>query len=175
MAELSTILRDAIKLEQDGERYYEMAAANTLNPLARNTFRSLAEREREHSALLRAYCDAVSEGGQCPTPEQIDAGGYSLEDTAKEIFAKAREELADGAVLPEDLDELYEDAMEMERKSIALYQQQAEAAEIDEHAEFFHYLVRQEKDHLQLLAQGRQYLSDPTSWYFEQEQWGVTG
>ncbi len=175
MAELSDILRDAIKLEQEGERYYEMAAANTLNALARNTFRSLAERERRHSELLRAYCDAVAQGGQCPTPEQIDAAPYSLSDTAREIFDRAREELGNGAVLPEDLEELYEGAIGLERKTIELYQRQAEAAEIEEHAEFLLYLVEQEKGHLRLLAEGQQYLTDPESWYFEEEQWGVTG
>lgn len=175
MAELSDILRDAIKLEQEGERYYEMAAANTLNALARSTFRALAERERRHAELLRAYCDAVAQGGQCPTPEQIDAAPYSLGDTAKEIFDRARDELGSGSILPEDLDELYEGAIELERKSIELYEQQAEAADVEEHEEFLRYLVDQEKGHLRLLSEGQQYLTDPESWYFEEEQWSVTG
>ena len=50
-----------------------------------------------------------------------------------------------------------------------------EAAEVDEHEEFLRYLVDQEKGHLRLLSEGQQYLADPESWYFEEEQWGVTG
>ncbi len=175
MPDLADILQEAIKLEQDGERYYESAANQTLNPLARSTFTSLAEREREHAELLRSYCDAVSAGGQCPTREEIDARGYSLMATAEEIFARAKEELGETSVLPEELRDVYEEAMEMERRSIRLYEEQAEAAEIEEHAEFFRYLVAQEKGHLLLLSKGQEYLSDPESWYFDQEQWGVTG
>jgi len=175
MPELSDVLQDAIKLEQDGERYYEMAAAKAANPLAKNTFAALAEQERAHADLLRAYCDAVDEGGTCPTPAAIDERDYSLGATARRIFEQAVADLAGGAVPAEDLHELYETAMQMERMSIELYRQQGDAATDPHAAEFFAYLVEQERGHLKLLADGQQYLEDPDSWYFEEEQWGVTG
>ena len=175
MAELSQILQDAIKLEQDGEQYYEMAAEKTSNPLARNTFKALAEQEREHARLVEHYYDAVREGGSRPSAASIREQGYSLVTTAQEIFKKARAELAGGTPAAEDLHQVYEQTMEMERKSIALYQAGAEQAEDDEQKDFFNYLVEQERGHLQLLAQGQQYLDDPESWYFEQEQWTVEG
>lgn len=175
MAGLSEILQDAIKLEQDGEKYYREAAENVTNPLARSTFIALADQEVKHADLLRAYCDAVSEGGICPTPAEIDAGEYSVASTAANIFAEARKELAAGAIMPEDLSSLYDGAMAMERKSIALYANEAEKAKEAEDREFFEYLVKQEKGHLQILMQGQKYLDDPESWFFEEEQWGVTG
>jgi len=176
MPELARILRDAIKLEQDGEQYDEMAAEKALNPLARNTFRALAEEEGAHAKLVRAYWDAVSEGGLPPTPQSIDDRDYSLGATAKGIFKKAKQELAEGvSLVPEDLSELYDQAMEMERKSIALYQQGAEQADDSEARKFFEYLADQERGHLKLLANGQQYLDDPASWYLQEEQWTLEG
>ncbi len=176
MAELAEIVQDAIKLEQDGEQYYEMAAKKALNPLARNTFSALAKDERAHAALVQAYWDALSEGGLPPTPQSIDERDYSLSATAKEIFEKAKQELAEGvSLVPEDLSELYDHAMEMERKSIVLYQQGAEQADGPEARELFDYLVEQERGHLKLLTNGQQYLDDPASWYLQEEQWSLEG
>ncbi len=175
MAELSEILQDAIKLEQDGEQYYQMAAEKALNPLAKNTFKALAEQEQEHARLVEAYYDAVREGANRPSAETIGDQDYSLATTAREIFQKARAELAGGTPAAEDLHQLYEEAMAMERKSIALYQAGAEQAADEEQRQFFNYLVEQERGHLKLLADGQQYLEDPESWYFEQEQWSVEG
>ncbi len=176
MAELAEIIEDAIKLELDGEEYYEMAAEKARNPLARNTFSALAKDERAHAALVREYWDAVSEGKPAPTAQSIAEQDYSLVATAKEIFAKAKQELDEGANPPaEDLSELYDHAMEMERKSIALYQQGGEQADEPEARKLFGYLVEQERGHLKLLANGQQYLDDPESWYLEEEQWSVEG
>jgi len=176
MAELSEIVQDAIKLEQDGEQYYEMAAKRVGNPLARNTFSALAKEERAHAALVQAYWDAVSEGGLPPKPQSTDERGHSLSATAKGIFKKAKQELAEGvSLVPEDLSELYDHAMEMERKSIALYQQGAEQADGSEARELFDYLADQERGHLKLLANGQQYLDDPASWYLQEEQWSLEG
>ncbi len=175
MSELSEILQDAIKLEQDGEQYYEMAAEQAQNPLAKNTFSALAEQEQQHARIVEQYYDAVAGGGTRPAAASIREQGYSLMSTAREIFEKARADLAGGTPAAEDLHDVYEHAMEMERRSIALYQGGAEQAADDEQRDLFDYLVEQERGHLKLLADGQQYLEDPEAWYFEQEQWTIEG
>lgn len=176
MPEMSEILEDAVKLEEDGIDYYESAAEKAENPLAKHTFTHLAEQEREHQKLLRAYCDVVEETGTCPTPDEMAARKYNLLQEAQEIFQKAREEMEESTWVEENLPELYEGAMEFERKSIQMYQKQAEAAEIEEQRELFEYLVMQERKHLKLLENGQRFIENPEAeWWVEQEQWIVTG
>lgn len=176
MPEMSEILEDAVKLEAEGIEYYETAAEKAENPLAQHTFTHLAEQEREHEKLLRAYCDVVEESGTCPTPQEMAAREYKLLEEGKEIFQKARQQMEKSTWVEEELVELYEDAMELERRFINMYQEQVGALEIEEQKELFEYLVTEEKKHLKLLQNGQKFLENPEAeWWVEQEQWIVTG
>lgn len=176
MPEMADILEEAVKLEQDGKAYYRDAAEKADNPLATHTFNHLAEMEAKHERLLRAYCDAVKETGTCPAPEKMDTREYNLLEEAQDIFKRAQEEMEASAGATENLLELYEGAMEFERKSIDMYQKQADAADIEEQRELFAYLVNQEKKHLKLLENGQRFLDNPEAeWWVEAEQWIVTG
>jgi len=169
------VLKQAIQLEEDGQKYYSEAAARVRNPLAQTTFEKLVGWEEEHKQYLTAYYDAMQQQREWPPMSQMGVRAVDIKQEAVSIFQQALAQIDE--MVPEEtgLTELYQGAMEMERQSIALYHTGAEQAADENTREFYEFLVAQEQGHLDLLATTLEYLDDPDSWYFTQEQWTVEG
>lgn len=173
--EMVAILQKAAASEIESEQYYQQAAKRAQNPLARSTFTALAREERHHAELLQAYCDVVAEQGQCPLCEAIGQQTGDLAQLAEEVLGRALELLGDDEPPIDDLHEVYQTAMGMEREALEQYIAWARETDEPHAAELFEHLISQERGHLTLLAEGQKLLDDPESWHFEQEQWIVEG
>ena len=175
MTSLLEILQQALQLESDTEVFYEEAAECAGNVLAEKTFRALAEQERQHATYFKTYYERMSETSQWPPMDSVVMSGMSTSETARDIHQRVTAELGASCDVNEDLEQLYDRAMELERRSIELYQKQAKEAEDADRRKFFAWLTDQERGHLQILARTHEFLHDPASWYTEDEQWFVTG
>ena len=175
MVDVLAILQEALQIEKQGEEFYEQAAVCAGNVLAEKTFRGLAEQERQHLAYFRAYYDRMSETNEWPPMDTVVMAAMPIPQVARSIFDEAIAEVSAGCQVNEDLKGLYDQAMGFERKSIALYQEQAESATDPERKKFFAFLVDQERGHLRILDRTQEFLTDPASWYTEDEQWFATG
>ena len=175
MSDTLQILQQGLQLERDGERYYEAAAEKANHPIAKRTFASLAEEERMHAQHLQTYYDHMVKEQAWPPPGTADLAPSTASGLARGIFKEAQEKMDAGMPVSDDLHELYVGAMELERKSIALYRGQLEQTEDPGEKEFFGALVALERGHLELLANTQHFLDDPASWNFDEEQWTVEG
>ena len=175
MNEALSVIKQAMELEDDGRRYYLQAVDRAKNPLARNTFQWLAEQEQQHKQYFAAYHQVMEEQHDWPPMSQIEVSAHDARQEAADIFQRALAQIEDD--LPEDIElsELYNGAMEFERKSIDLYRTQAEQATDHNAREFYEFLTEEERGHLNLLATTLEYLDHPDSWYLTQEQWIVEG
>ena len=175
MSEVLSIIKQARQLEDEGREYYLEAARRANNPLAQNTFQWLAEQEQEHKQYFAAYYQVMAEELNWPAMSQM---GVSMRDVRREadsIFKQAREQVQ-GAISEDiGLTELYQDAMDLERRSIDLYRTQAQRTGDENAREFYEFLAEQERGHLSLLATTLEYLDEPESWYLTEEQWTVEG
>ena len=175
MSEVLAVLQEALTIEQEGEAFYREAAVTCGSPLAKHTFLYLAEQEAKHAEYFRLVYDALAQQQAWPARDAVDLSLLPVPEAAQGIFARAQTEVETGGPLCVELHEMYEVALEKERHSLALYQQQAAETERADQREFFEFLVAQERGHLELLANTQKFLDDPAHWYFDQEQWIVEG
>ncbi len=175
MAQVLEILQQARQIEKDGEEYYHQAAEQSSHPVAKHTFVSLAEQEKLHAKYFETFYEVMTQERSWPPRGTVELEEFTVCEMARDIFQQARAELAAGVPPSADLHELYAEAMEIERKSIAFYHQQAQEVADDSQKEFFEFLVEQEKGHLELLANTQKFLDDPAHWYFDEEHWIVEG
>ena len=175
MDEVLSVIKQAMQLEEDGRQYYLQVTARAQHPLAKSTFQWLAEQERLHKQYFAAYYQVMEEEQNWPPMSQIGVSAQDARQNAAAIFQQALAQI-EGAI-PEDigLTELYQGAMELERKSIELYSTQGQQATEENAREFYEFLTEQERGHLNLLATSLEYLDDPDSWYLTEEQWIVEG
>jgi rubrerythrin len=134
------IFEFAIQMENDGEKYYrEQANKNSGNSL-KSVFEMLAEDEKRHAEILEAR-----------------AAGTALIQTdtlvkSKNVFSKMSDFKDETKAEPSQLD-LYTMALQMEQKSIDLYEEYLKKADDEAQKEIFSYLVSQEKDHYAVIEE----------------------
>ena len=130
----------AIRMENDGEKYYrEQAQKNKDNGL-KGVFEMLAEDEKRHAEIL-----------------EKKAAGVALIQTdtlskSKSIFDGMGEFKDETKADPSQLD-LYTLALDMEQKSINLYGEYLEKADDAAQKEIFSYLVEQEREHYAVIEE----------------------
>lgn len=154
------LLRFAIDMERDGEKYYRtQGLKNADNPL-RKVFDLLADDEKKHAEILSAkaegapYTLAHGELHAQPNPFQ----------TAKDYVATAQD-------VP-DQAELYEKALEMEVQSISLYEKMRQLAGETPDVELFAFLIREESRHQAILNDLYHHVNRPKEWV-ESAEFGV--
>ena len=169
------ILQQAINKEEDRQAYYEDASQRACNPLAQQTFGFLAKQEQSHAAYVRSYYEKMEAGADWPDASLCADECKLAAEEIKVVFTNARAAISGDVSCDTELTEAYDLAMQGERDSISFYKAQLDAATDPNAKLFYEALVAAERMHLQLLSQTQEFLDDTESWFFREEQWGVTG
>ncbi|HZW98085.1 MAG TPA: ferritin family protein [Bacillota bacterium] len=125
----------AIQLEQEGAEYYDEQAAKHPNTAISSVFKVLADAERKHEAVILSY--------------QQNKGFEEPEATLpleKTFFADAADVDSEIFLVPRALD-AYLTALEMEQKSIDMYQELLQESEDDDEKALLTWLIKEEKLH----------------------------
>jgi len=155
------ILEFAIKMEREGEAFYLEQAAlfpeGELGPVAR----FLAGEERRHAEILQSRMKELP---------------YNLEDVQvpdgiQGVFAREPEEMGNWGALSAQT-AFYRLGAQKEDESIRLYEELREQRETEEDKTLFSYLVRQERQHLELLEQLSEMLRRSDEWV-ESAEFGI--
>lgn len=147
---LVDVLAEALKLEQDGREFYQMAAGQVADEAGKAMFEQLAADEADHYAYIKRQYEALQAGrGWSTIPEMqlVD----SIE--AVSLVFPSGERAMD--VLPASPTE--EDALlfglTIEDKSVKLYHTSANQAQDPEARKLFLQLVGAERRHFEILMQ----------------------
>lgn len=133
-------LKFAIQMEQDGERYYlEQAEKNKGNSLYPVCI-MLAQDEKKHAQILT---DKMNDRDYVLAEANVLTQATSVFQGLGDLQAEEKEQLS-------QLD-FYRKALELEEKSIALYQRYLSFAKTKQEKELFDYLIGQEKKHFQII------------------------
>ncbi len=151
----------AIQMEVDGERYYREQAGRFAGSGLQKVFLMLAEDEKHHAEIL----EGKSKGGV-----------YALADSvtlaeARNIFLGMGDFKSEIQKIPSQLD-VYEIALDMEKKSIALYTDCLSKSKDDSEKDIFEYLIGQEKDHLAIMEELMEAVRNAVSWV-ESAEFGI--
>ena len=144
---LAEILRQAMQVENDGYRFFQMAAATTNDPRGREAFRAMALEEREHLRYLRRHYDAVLKTGKLAADVAIGR----FEEAGDAIFSPGLRERAGQAHFEMSALSI---GVQLELRAVRFYRARADEAESDSERELFAELAEWESTHYHaLLAQ----------------------
>ncbi len=175
VADVCDVMKTAISMEEDSERFYRDAAEEADNPLATNTFEALADWEVEHKKLLQDVFEKAEVAEACPALTELDIEQSDVKKAAAMIFDAAREEATGEPEASEALNEAYAAGMAKERAAIEFYKSQIADTDHENEQELYKFLLGQERGHLELLATTEEYLNDTQYWHFKEEMWMATG
>ncbi|MFQ5812180.1 MAG: ferritin family protein [Anaerolineae bacterium] len=151
-------LRQAIRLEQDGYKFYTEAAERMADPRGREMFLSLADDEKLHLRIVRDQYEALSGGkGWVSFPETMEVEPVDLD---KSLFTPERE-----AINPEasDTDALLF-ALQKENESYELYRKAAAETGDPAGKEMYQRLASYEHIHFDILMLNYEHLTSTGSW-----------
>lgn len=156
------VLRQAMRLEQDGYKFYTEAAERTTDERGREMFLSLADDEKLHLRIVRDQHEILSAGKEWVSfSEDLEVKPVDLD---KPLFPPGREALED-AIGPDasEADALLF-AMQKENESYELYRKAA--AETDDPAgkDMYQRLAGYEGIHFDVLMVNYEHLISTGSW-----------
>lgn len=142
-------LLHAIRTEQDGYHFYQMAARSTDDPQGREVFERLAQEELEHHRFLRRQYRSLLDSGR---PDSAATLGAPMDLSGENpIFSPALRDRVGEAHFEMSALSI---GVQLELSSIQHYRQEAAAAADSEVARFYQELVDWESGHYHaLLAQ----------------------
>lgn len=149
----------AIDNEVKGREMYMEFARRAKNPVTKKTFEYLAEEELKHIDKIKE----LTESNKAPEMETISY------DQVKTLFEQSVRHFEKQVKPGSDDLEAHKVAMDLERKSVELYERLSKAAEDGKVKEFFGKLAGEEKLHFDLIQKAFNFISDPEGWYAGEE------
>jgi len=157
------LLKEGMRIELQGKRFYQQAAAQTTDPLGRKAFESLIKEEEEHYRILQAEYNALSGDGQWIGLDEAKSSSLTL--------FPSEDEAVEDWISPGTNDvEALELAMEFELKGYQMYDQAAEEAEEPTAKSVFRFLADAENAHYAFLQKTHEYLTTQGTWYFDEQE-----
>lgn len=160
------VINTAIKLENDGIRFYTDTSAKSSNLLIKKMFQSLAEDEKKHIEWIQNLAPDVKTSGEF---------NKKLYERLKKIFSEPDKEIKSKAEDAADDIKAIDIAIGMENKSEKEYLSFADEAEDPEVEKLFTILADVERFHADLLLNSKEYLDRPHDWFMQQEGWMFDG
>lgn len=160
------VLNTAIKLENDGIKFYSDTAAGTDNILIKKMFESLAEDEKKHIEWIQNLVPDVKTSGEF---------NKKLYERLKKIFAEPDVDTKSKTRSVSDDIKAIDIAIDMENKSEREYLRFSDDAEDPEVEKLFTILAEIERFHADLLKNSKEYLDRPHDWFMQTEGWMFDG
>ena len=155
------VLDFAINMELEGEKYYTEQAELNKNTSLKTVFLILAKDEHAHAKILQDKADNL--------PYELNNSDILAETT--NLFKEIKDFKNEIKQIPNQLD-LYRAALEKEKESINLYEKLLLEAEDDKSKSLFTFLIKQEKDHYEVLDELVLQLNKADDWV-EAAEFGI--
>lgn len=165
-------VRDAIRMEEEGKKFYIKAGDECTNETGKALFECLAAEEDKHRQRFEKIYRSIEEKKGWPDMKLRPAGRIKLRNVflgaegAAATVSKKEEKGALNAVAK---------AMDLENKTLSYYKKQAEKATCEAERQFYNELVAEERGHYLALVDYREYIIDPAAWYQKAERWSLDG
>jgi rubrerythrin len=177
--EALAVLRRAMENEREGYRFYLEASERSPDPAGQGTFRTLAEDEERHLAILLVEYDSLKAGEGWVAPEEALAREIEV-DITKPLFPE--DEMApqkkspfeatwaayEVEALAGDLAAL-EFGMDVEENFYKMYEKAAAETDDPLGRRAYQFLMKEENRHFKLLQDAHHYLSDNKHWWDDWE------
>ncbi|SYZ72080.1 conserved hypothetical protein [Candidatus Zixiibacteriota bacterium] len=158
------IFEYAMKMEQDGQAYYEKMASQAGNAVLKNILLDLASDEVKHYNIFKRF----KEGDLSATKDMKGATSATLNKAKNvfEILAAGKKEMT----FPADLVPAWKKAQEIEKKSEDFYREKAAAEKNENIKKTILLIADEEHKHWGLIEHVLEFLDRPKSW-LENAEW----
>ena len=157
------IFDQAMAIEQQGAEFYQALADDAPDEGSGYIFSWLVEQERKHFAIFKK----MKASGALPAGKSSDLKGV------REIFVGWKDARARLNIKADQV-KLYLQALEVEEKSVRLYEDAARAADDDAVRQVFLRIAAEEKAHRQIMENIIEFVSKPEIWV-ENAEFGYRG
>ncbi len=157
------IFEFAMKMEQDGQAFYEKMAAQAANAALKNILQDLAQDEVKHYNIFKRFRDG-------------DFSAAADMQSSSKVFQRAKnvfESIAakkDFKEFPADVVSAWKKAQEIEKKSEDFYREKAASAENEKARKTIMLIADEEHKHWALIENVLQFLERPKQW-LEDAEW----
>lgn len=161
------ILESAIKIEEDGRKFYLESARSAKNPAAKRLLSSLADEELKHIERIQQIHDGLKEDKDWTDFKKFISRTAKTKLTLifKPLSPSEKKRLKQD---PANLEAL-RISMKKEKTSYDYYDKQAKETRVSIAKVFYNRLKAEEERHYDLLEEAYSLLSDPASWFVGQE------
>ncbi|MFH2007695.1 MAG: ferritin family protein [bacterium] len=163
------MLTTALEMEEKGQHFYQNALQNCQNPAGVEIFRMLAQDEVFHTRTIQKIYDRISGGSDWAAELEEMVEERRKDDLVQFFRDVAAKHGKDIHASTDDLSAL-EIGLDFERKAVDFYTQQLTEATEPLETRFLEEMIAEERSHVQLLADMQAYLSDPGSWFEQNER-----
>ncbi|MFH1485740.1 MAG: ferritin family protein [Chloroflexota bacterium] len=164
LSEAISGLAQAMRIEQDGMRFYRQAKDSVSDERGKKMYASLLRDEEVHLRILQTEHDRLSKTGNWVSLDEAKQGGRTLTLFPDEVS---------GAIIfapgMSDLDAL-KLAMDFEDKGYRLYDEAAKKATSLAAQGVYRFLAQQESQHFAVLQRSHSYLANDGVWFFDDMQ-----
>jgi rubrerythrin len=155
--QLLEVVKNAIRVENDGYQFYRVAEEKTKDPKGKEVFSSLAKDETNHMQILKSLYQSIKEKGEYKFDEVKDMK-HILETTSESpIFSKEFKQRMEQAQFEMTALSI---GILLEKNSIEFYKKAAQDSENKDVAMLFNYLAGWEGEHLRALVQQQKFLQE---------------
>lgn len=155
--QLLDVVKNAIRVENDGYQFYRVAEEKTKDPKGKEVFSSLAKDETNHMQILKSLYQSIKEKGKYKFDEIKDMK-HILETTAESpIFSKEFKQRMEQSQFEMAALSI---GILLEKNSIEFYKKSAQQSEDKDIKMLFSYLADWEGEHLRALVQQQKFLQE---------------
>jgi rubrerythrin len=166
------VVETALQFELEGRKILVDAGEKAKDPLSKATFKFLADQELKHIDAIKAYACALDEGKtfSCSTlGEHMDKSQAMAE--IQKIFSKIKSEYESVEGKEDERQEVYEIAMDMERRGHDFYEKAASQTTNDTSRQLFQFLTGEETNHFEIIQETAEFLKQPDAIMAVEERW----
>jgi rubrerythrin len=163
----SDLLSNAIKMEEEGKKYYLLSAEKTKNILGKKLFEKLAEYEDLHIKKIKEVFDSLNENKKIGFITSISG---DVKELRKNIFSEEIKNIDKNVKIDDDDLSALKEGMRLEEKSENYYMELAKKTNDFFEKRFYLTLSYEERGHYLLLFDSLEYLTNPELWFLLHEK-----
>jgi rubrerythrin len=163
VSEALGILRQAMKIEQEGHEFYLKAAHTTQDEKGQETFATLAEDESRHLQLIQKQYESLTHESQWASLTEIKPSSIPID---KPLFPRGKKALEKTVSIQSTETQALLFGIDIENRSYDLYRKGAAKIRHPLGKQVFEFLASEERGHFNILMMRYEYLAGPIGWRY---------
>ena len=165
------VLKLAIQMEIDGQKYYRKMSQQSGSQLGKDLFQRLADDESLHQKKFEQIYGSIRDK-KVWTADDVRLSKHRKPAT---LFAEVLKKTSLAGNIADTELEAANTAIDMENKAYDFYKSRSEKASYDAEKKFYEALAAEEREHYLALVEYREYLIDPAGWFVKKEHPSLNG